>query len=73
MKDYKRRIKQHEDGYETITDTTLPFVKNMNAGEQFIVNNVIGYLQVQHNQKLLNKMSYLPVYTLYSLVLFIIS
>lgn len=73
MKDYRRRIKQHEDGYETITDTTLPFVKNMNAGEQFIVNNVIGYLQVQHNQKLLNKMSYLPVYTLYSLVLFIIS
>lgn len=73
MKDYKRRIKQHEDGYETITDTTLPFVKNMNAGEQFIVNNVIGYLQVQHNQKLLNKMSYLSVYTLYSLVLFIIS
>lgn len=73
MKDYKRRIKQHEDGYETITDTTLPFVKNMNAGEQFIVNNVIGYLQVQHNQKLLNKMCYLSVYTLYSLVLFIIS
>ncbi|GAA5814368.1 hypothetical protein MFLAVUS_007863 [Mucor flavus] len=45
VKDYKRRIKQHEDNYETITDTTLPFVKNMNAGEQFIVNNVIGYLQ----------------------------
>ncbi|KAI8087935.1 6-phosphofructo-2-kinase-domain-containing protein [Gilbertella persicaria] len=43
--DYKRRIKQHEDNYETITDTSLPFVKNMNAGEQFIVNNVIGYLQ----------------------------
>lgn len=44
---FKRRIKQHEDNYETITDTTLPFVKNMNAGEQFIVNNVIGYLQVE--------------------------
>ncbi|KAI8364231.1 6-phosphofructo-2-kinase-domain-containing protein [Blakeslea trispora] len=43
--DYKRRIKQHEENYETITDTSLPFVKNMNAGEQFIVNNVIGYLQ----------------------------
>jgi 6-phosphofructo-2-kinase/fructose-2,6-biphosphatase 4 len=43
--DYKRRIKQHEEYYETIADTTLPFVKNMNAGEQFIVNNVIGYLQ----------------------------
>ncbi|KAI9481486.1 MAG: 6-phosphofructo-2-kinase-domain-containing protein [Benjaminiella poitrasii] len=45
VKDYKHRIKQHEENYETITDTTLPFVKNMNAGEQFIVNNVIGYLQ----------------------------
>ncbi|KAI7899839.1 6-phosphofructo-2-kinase-domain-containing protein [Cokeromyces recurvatus] len=45
VKDYRRRIKQHEEYYETITDTTLPFVKNMNAGEQFIVNNVIGYLQ----------------------------
>lgn len=45
VNDYKRRIKQHEENYETITDTSLPFVKNMNAGEQFIVNNVIGYLQ----------------------------
>ncbi|KAI8977104.1 6-phosphofructo-2-kinase-domain-containing protein [Mycotypha africana] len=45
VRDYKRRIKQHEENYETITDTTLPFVKNMNAGEQFIVNNVMGYLQ----------------------------
>ncbi|KAG0740824.1 hypothetical protein G6F57_002425 [Rhizopus arrhizus] len=45
VNDYKRRIKQHEEYYETITDTSLPFVKNMNAGEQFIVNNVVGYLQ----------------------------
>ncbi|KAI8974444.1 6-phosphofructo-2-kinase-domain-containing protein [Pilobolus umbonatus] len=45
VKDYRHRIMQHEENYETITDTTLPFVKNMNAGEQLIVNNVIGYLQ----------------------------
>ena len=46
QKKNQRRIKQHEENYETITDTSFPFVKNMNAGEQFIVNNVIGYLQV---------------------------
>jgi len=52
--DYKHRIKQHEENYETITDTTLPFVKNMNAGEHFIVNNVIGYLQSRMVYYLMN-------------------
>ncbi|KAI8891311.1 6PF2K-domain-containing protein [Backusella circina FSU 941] len=54
IKDYKRRIKQHEENYETITDVGLPFVKNMNAGEQFIVNNVIGYLQSRIVYNLMN-------------------
>ncbi|KAI8374690.1 6-phosphofructo-2-kinase-domain-containing protein [Radiomyces spectabilis] len=43
--DYGNRIKQHEAKYETIADTTLPFVKLINAGEQLIVNNCVGYLQ----------------------------
>lgn len=33
--------------YETITDLSQPFVKLMNVGEQIIVNNVHGYLQVR--------------------------
>jgi hypothetical protein len=32
--------------YETIADLSQPFVKLMNVGEQIIVNNVHGYLQV---------------------------
>jgi hypothetical protein len=33
--------------YETIVDLSQPFVKLMNVGEQIIVNNVYGYLQVR--------------------------
>lgn len=33
--------------YETIADLSQPFVKLMNVGEQIIVNNVHGYLQVK--------------------------
>ncbi|KAI9029752.1 bifunctional 6-phosphofructo-2-kinase/fructose-2,6-bisphosphate 2-phosphatase [Phycomyces nitens] len=45
VKDYKERIKRHEALYQTMTDTSLPFVKLMNVGEKIIVNNVAGYLQ----------------------------
>jgi hypothetical protein len=37
--------------YETIADLSQPFVKLMNAGEQIIVNNVHGYLQVRKDYK----------------------
>ena len=36
--------------YETMTDLSQPFVKLMNVGEQIIVNNVHGYLQVSIRQ-----------------------
>ncbi|CAO3626010.1 unnamed protein product [Cunninghamella blakesleeana] len=45
VKDYTRRIQQHEAVYETIEDLTFPFVKLINVGEKLIVNNVHGYLQ----------------------------
>ena len=47
----KERIKQHELDYETISDTSLPFVKLMNVGERLIVNHVQGYLQVASYKK----------------------
>ncbi|KAJ2961772.1 hypothetical protein NQZ79_g3078 [Umbelopsis isabellina] len=42
-----KRIEQHMLTYETIADLSQPFVKLMNVGEQIIVNNVHGYLQVK--------------------------
>ncbi|CAG8615692.1 19901_t:CDS:2 [Cetraspora pellucida] len=46
VKDYWKRINNHLGHYQTITDTSLSFVKMMNVGERIIVNNVKGYLQV---------------------------
>lgn len=40
------RIDAHEPYYQTITDVRLSFLKLLNVGEQLIVNNVRGYLQV---------------------------
>lgn len=33
------------ENYETIADTSLPFVKLLNVGEKITVNRVAGYLQ----------------------------
>ncbi|KAI9488129.1 6-phosphofructo-2-kinase-domain-containing protein [Zychaea mexicana] len=54
VKDYTDRIKQHELDYETISDTSLPFVKLMNVGERLIVNHVQGYLQSRMVYYLMN-------------------
>ena len=40
------RIGDHLIEYETVNDSILSYVKLINAGEQIIVNNVNGYLQV---------------------------
>ncbi|KAI9312259.1 6-phosphofructo-2-kinase-domain-containing protein [Dichotomocladium elegans] len=45
VKDYTHRIERLEQNYETISDTTLPFVKMLDVGERIIVNGVVGYLQ----------------------------
>ncbi|KAJ8657907.1 hypothetical protein O0I10_006435 [Lichtheimia ornata] len=45
VQDYKHRIERLEQHYETISDTSLPFVKLLNVGEQIIMNGVMGYLQ----------------------------
>ncbi|ORY94169.1 6-phosphofructo-2-kinase-domain-containing protein [Syncephalastrum racemosum] len=45
VKDYTHRIERHMENYETIADTSLPFVKLLNVGEKITVNRVAGYLQ----------------------------
>ncbi|CAG8472188.1 5576_t:CDS:10 [Dentiscutata heterogama] len=45
VKDYWKRINNHLGYYQTISDTSLSFVKMINVGERIIVNNVKGYLQ----------------------------
>ncbi|KAF9934049.1 hypothetical protein FBU30_003559 [Linnemannia zychae] len=45
VKDFKRRIANHEPFYTTISDLSLSFVKVINAGERIIVNNAQGFLQ----------------------------
>ncbi|ORX87838.1 bifunctional 6-phosphofructo-2-kinase/fructose-2,6-bisphosphate 2-phosphatase [Basidiobolus meristosporus CBS 931.73] len=44
VKDFVRRINSQVPYYETITDRALSFVKLINAGDQFILNNIRGYL-----------------------------
>ncbi|ORY07605.1 bifunctional 6-phosphofructo-2-kinase/fructose-2,6-bisphosphate 2-phosphatase [Basidiobolus meristosporus CBS 931.73] len=44
VKDFVRRINSQVPHYETITDRALSFVKLINAGDQFILNNIHGYL-----------------------------
>lgn len=43
--DFMQRIKHYEDGYETITpEEGLSFVKTINVGTQFVINEITGYL-----------------------------
>ncbi|KAI8869520.1 6PF2K-domain-containing protein [Ramicandelaber brevisporus] len=52
--DFKRRIDAHAKIHETITDTSLSFVKMFNAGERIVVNNVHGFLPTRIVFYLLN-------------------
>ena len=45
VKAYMRRIKDHEQRYETIESSANPYVKIYNVGERLVVNNIRGYLQ----------------------------
>ncbi|TIB96065.1 WD40 repeat-like protein [Wallemia mellicola] len=44
VQDYWRRIREHEDQYETVQET-VPYVKIWNAGQRIVVNKIEGYLQ----------------------------
>ena len=43
--DFYKRIKNHEDEYETIENPSFPYVKIINVGQRIVVNNIQGYLQ----------------------------
>ncbi|KAF8330106.1 bifunctional 6-phosphofructo-2-kinase fructose-2,6-bisphosphate 2-phosphatase [Amanita rubescens] len=45
VKDYYRRINDHEKFYQTVEETEWPFIKIINVGEKIEVNNIQGYLQ----------------------------
>jgi 6-phosphofructo-2-kinase/fructose-2,6-biphosphatase 4 len=42
VKDYWKRIKDHELTYETIEQPSFPYVKIINVGERIVVNNIQG-------------------------------
>jgi len=45
VEDYYLRIRDHEKYYETLEETTWPFIRIINVGEKIILNNIQGYLQ----------------------------
>ncbi|TFK22137.1 cytoplasmic protein [Coprinopsis marcescibilis] len=45
VQDYYKRIKNHEQYYETIADTKWPYIKILNVGEKITLNDIHGYLQ----------------------------
>ncbi|PCH35197.1 bifunctional 6-phosphofructo-2-kinase/fructose-2,6-bisphosphate 2-phosphatase [Wolfiporia cocos MD-104 SS10] len=45
VEDYYRRIRDHETHYQPVEETTYPFIRIKNVGEQIMVNNIRGYLQ----------------------------
>ncbi|KAG0696597.1 bifunctional 6-phosphofructo-2-kinase fructose-2,6-bisphosphate 2-phosphatase [Suillus ampliporus] len=45
MEDYYGRIRDREQSYETVEETTWPFIRIINVGEKIMVNNIRGYLQ----------------------------
>ncbi|KAF9456467.1 6-phosphofructo-2-kinase-domain-containing protein [Collybia nuda] len=47
VQDYYKRIRDHEKYYETVTETTWPFIRIINVGEKIMVNNIQGYLQTR--------------------------
>ncbi|TIB29894.1 hypothetical protein E3P86_03594 [Wallemia ichthyophaga] len=44
VQDYWKRIREHEDQYETVQES-FPYVKIWNSGQRIIVNKIEGYLQ----------------------------
>eukprot|EP00794_Sanderia_malayensis_P016849 gene16850-18548_t len=58
IEDFKERIKHYEAAYEPLSEyneeSDLSFLKIINAGRQFFVNNVDGYLQSQVVYYLMN-------------------
>ncbi|EDO34619.1 predicted protein [Nematostella vectensis] len=54
--DFKERIKHYQAAYEPLTmeDGDLSFIKIINAGEQYLVNNIDGYLQSKSVYFLMN-------------------
>ncbi|KAH7919046.1 bifunctional 6-phosphofructo-2-kinase/fructose-2,6-bisphosphate 2-phosphatase [Leucogyrophana mollusca] len=45
VEDYYGRIRLREQAYETVEETTWPFIRIINVGEKIMVNNIRGYLQ----------------------------
>ncbi|KAG1862019.1 bifunctional 6-phosphofructo-2-kinase fructose-2,6-bisphosphate 2-phosphatase [Suillus subalutaceus] len=45
VQDYYERIRDREKSYETVEETTWPFIRIINVGEKMMVNNIRGYLQ----------------------------
>ncbi|KAK7463099.1 hypothetical protein VKT23_007684 [Stygiomarasmius scandens] len=45
VKDYYRRIEDHEKYYEPVEEKTWPYIRILNVGEKIMVNNLKGYLQ----------------------------
>ncbi|KAF8155530.1 6-phosphofructo-2-kinase-domain-containing protein [Crassisporium funariophilum] len=45
VQDYYSRIRDHEKYYETLEETTWPFIRILNVGEKIILNNIQGYVQ----------------------------
>ncbi|KAF5368887.1 hypothetical protein D9758_003107 [Tetrapyrgos nigripes] len=45
VKDYYRRIEDHEKYYEPVEETQWPYIRILNVGEKIMVNHLKGYLQ----------------------------
>ncbi|KAH7910265.1 6-phosphofructo-2-kinase-domain-containing protein [Hygrophoropsis aurantiaca] len=45
VEDYYGRIRLREQAYETVEETTWPFIRIINVGEKIMVNNIRGYLK----------------------------
>jgi len=60
LEDFKLRIKHYEDTYEELadkcdnTEREFSYIKTINAGRQYLVNNIDGYLQSQIVYYLMN-------------------
>lgn len=45
LADFSQRLQHYEKVYRQIEDHTIPFIKVINFGDQFILNRVAGFLQ----------------------------
>ncbi|KAF7984687.1 hypothetical protein HWV62_12972 [Athelia sp. TMB] len=51
VKDYYDRIRDHEKHYETVEETTWPFIRIFNVGEKIMVNSrIVFFLMNIHNR-----------------------